>query len=73
MLTMKDIIDDRNPRLREKSELLTFPLAPEYRALAADMLEYLTNSQDDLLAEKYGLRAGVGLAAPQLGHLIRML
>ncbi|MGL4973196.1 MAG: peptide deformylase [Culicoidibacterales bacterium] len=73
MLTMKDIIDDRNPRLREKSEPLTFPLAPEYRALAADMLEYLTNSQDDLLAEKYGLRAGVGLAAPQLGHLIRML
>ncbi|MGL4952473.1 MAG: peptide deformylase [Culicoidibacterales bacterium] len=73
MLKMNDIIDDRNPKLREKSELLAFPLATKYRTLAADMLEYLENSQDDALAEKYGLRAGVGLAAPQLGHLVRML
>src|SRR5699024_9218077 len=31
------------------------------------MLEFLKNSQDEKIAEKYNLRAGVGLAAPQLG------
>lgn len=73
MLTMKNIIDDNNPLLREKSMELTFPLTREQRKLAEDMLTYLKNSQDDTLAEKYGLRAGVGLAAPQVGHLIRMI
>lgn len=29
-------------------------------------MEYLEISQDEELAEKYGLRAGVGLAAPQV-------
>ena len=31
------------------------------------MLEYLKVSQDDELANKYGIRSGVGLAAPQIG------
>ncbi|MGL4623829.1 MAG: peptide deformylase [Culicoidibacterales bacterium] len=73
MLMMKDIIDDKNPRLREKSELLTFPLTPEQKTLAEDMLTYLKYSQDDELAQKYGLRAGVGLAAPQVNQLLRMV
>src|SRR5699024_6806628 len=37
------------------------------KKLATSMLEFLKNSQDEKIAEKYNLRAGVGLAAPQLG------
>src|SRR5699024_9204475 len=31
------------------------------------MLEFIKNSQDEEIAEKYHLRPGVGLAAPQIG------
>lgn len=37
------------------------------------MLEFLINSQDEDLAEKYGLRGGVGIAAPQLAVTKRFL
>ena len=36
--------------------------------LLKDMVEYLKNSQDDEFAQKYGIRPGVGLAAPQIGY-----
>lgn len=37
------------------------------------MHEFLVNSQDDEIAKKYGLRSGVGIAAPQLNISKRML
>lgn len=67
MLTLKDIIRDGDKRLRTVCNPVTFPLTDKQKETAKQMLEYLVNSQDDELAEKYGLRAGVGLAAPQLG------
>lgn len=67
MITLKNIVRDGDPRLRTRCEEVVFPLSDETKQLAADMLEYLIHSQDDELAEKYGLRAGVGLAAPQIG------
>ena len=36
------------------------------------MLQYLKNSQDPILSEKYQLRAGVGLSANQIGLNKRM-
>ena len=33
------------------------------------MLEYLINSQDPEIAEKYDLRSGIGLAANQVNSL----
>ncbi|MDG2979160.1 peptide deformylase [Latilactobacillus curvatus] len=66
MILMKDIIREGNPTLRKIAEPVTFPLSDEDRQLAADMMEFLENSQDPELAEKYHLRAGVGLAAPQV-------
>lgn len=63
---MKDIIREGNPTLREIAQPVSFPLSDEDRQLAADMMEFLENSQDATLAEKYQLRAGVGLAAPQV-------
>lgn len=65
---MKDITRDGNPVLRKQAEKVQFPLSKEDRELADKMMEYLEISQDPELCEKYQLRAGVGLAAPQVGE-----
>ena len=67
MLLMKDILDEKEKILREKSKEVTFPLSDETKQTVADMIEFLTNSQIEELAEKYDLRPGMGLAAIQLG------
>ena len=64
---MKDITRDGNPVLRKQAEKVQFPLSDEDRQLGEKMMEYLEVSQDDALCKKYHLRAGVGLAAPQVG------
>lgn len=66
MLTMNDIIREGNPRLREVVKEVAIPLTEEDKKIGEEMLEFLINSQDPELAEKYDLRAGVGLAAPQI-------
>lgn len=63
---MKDIVLEGADVLRQKAEAVTFPLDEELRKTAIQMREYLINSQDDEIAEKYQLRPGVGLAAPQI-------
>lgn len=72
MITMKNIIDDENPMIREISQEVQLPLSEEDQKLALDMLNYLIDSQDEEKAEKYDLRPGVGLAAVQVGVLKRM-
>ncbi|MCH4171051.1 MAG: peptide deformylase [Lactobacillus sp.] len=67
MILMKDIVRDGDPVLRQVAKKVEFPLSDEDRQLAADMMNYLVNSQDPKIAEKHQLRAGVGLAAPQVG------
>lgn len=69
---MKNIIREGNPILRQRANKVEFPLSPEDKKLAQDMMEFLENSQNEEIAEKYGLRAGVGLAAPQLAVSKRM-
>ena len=49
-----------------KQKKLHFPLSNEDRKLAEDLLEYVKNSHDTEIAEKYNLRPGIGLAAPQV-------
>src|SRR5690625_469013 len=67
MLTMKDIILDGNPILREKAQNAEIPPTTEDIQTLTNMLEFLKNSQDEETREKLQLRAGVGLAAPQIG------
>ncbi|MBA1434332.1 peptide deformylase [Bombilactobacillus bombi] len=67
MYMMKDIVRDGDPVLRKIAKPVTFPLSETDKKLAADMMEYLINSQNPEFAEKHHLRAGVGLAAPQVG------
>ncbi|KRN26347.1 peptide deformylase [Secundilactobacillus similis DSM 23365 = JCM 2765] len=67
LILMKDIVRDGDPVLRQEAAQVSFPLSEEDQKLADDMMEYLVVSQDPEQCEKYGLRAGVGLAAPQVG------
>lgn len=66
MITMDDIIRDYHPTLRKQAEKVEFPLNEDLKKLSEDMIEFLINSQNPEMAEKYQLRAGVGVAAPQL-------
>lgn len=73
MLRTKDILDEKNKLLRQKSKEVTFPLSEEDKNNINLMLEYLTNSQIDELAKKYDLRPGTGMAAVQIGALKRYI
>ncbi|MBQ8131903.1 MAG: peptide deformylase [Bacilli bacterium] len=67
MLRMKDIIDEKDKRLREVSKEVTFPLTKKDEETIEEMIEFLRNSQIPELSEKYDLRPGMGLSAIQLG------
>ena len=66
MIDMNDIIREGNPTLRAVAEDVTLPLSDEDIILGEKMMQFLRNSQNPIIAEKMGLRGGVGLAAPQL-------
>lgn len=67
MLKTKDILDEKDKRLRQVSKEVEFPLTNKDKELIDTMIEYLHNSQIEELAEKYDLRPGMGLSAIQLG------
>lgn len=73
MLTMKDVIREGHPTLETRSLDVKLPLDEETKQTLKDMRTFLINSQDDDLREKYDLRPGVGLAAPQINILKRMI
>ena len=67
MLKTKEILDEKDRRLRTISKEVEFPLSKEDRDLINTMIEYLHDSQIEELAEKYDLRPGMGMSAIQLG------
>ena len=72
MFKQCDILDERNSKiLRKVSKEVTFPMNDEDIKLMNDMVMYLRLSQDEEYAEKNNIRAGMGLAAVQLGVLKR--
>lgn len=73
MITMEDIVRDGHPVLRQTAEAVELPPTEEEKQQLADMIEFVKNSQDADMAEKYGLRPGVGLAAPQINISKRMI
>ncbi|HHJ7887149.1 TPA: peptide deformylase, partial [Streptococcus pyogenes] len=66
LITMDDIIREGNPTLRAVAKEVSLPLCDEDILLGEKMMQFLKHSQDPVMAEKLGLRAGVGLAAPQI-------
>ena len=73
MITMKDIIREGHPSLETVADEVTLPLEEETKATLKEMRQFLINSQNEETREKYELREGVGLAAPQINILKRML
>ena len=67
MLKMKDILDEKDKRLRLVSKDVEFPLSKKDKETIGEMIEFLRNSQIPELSEKYNLRPGMGLSAIQLG------
>ena len=66
------IVKDNNPIMRRKSLPVDLPLSAEDKKTLDEMLEYLKLSQDEDYAAKHNIRAGVGIAAIQIGLLKRM-
>ncbi|KKK34359.1 peptide deformylase [Mesobacillus campisalis] len=73
MLTMDDIVRDGHPSLRTVAEPVQMPASDESHEILQEMLQYVINSQNPEIAKKYGLRPGIGLAAPQINVSKRMI
>lgn len=73
MITKKNIIIDPHDTLRQRAELVSSPISEEDKKILRDLLEYVIASQDDEKAEKYDLKPGIGLAAPQINVSKRMI
>lgn len=73
MITMKDIVLEGNPVLREVAKEVVLPASDEDKQIAKQLLEYVINSQNQEVADKYNLRPGIGLAAPQINVSKRII
>jgi peptide deformylase len=72
MLLMKNILREGNKQLYKISSEVIFPLEKKEIKMIKEMNEFLKNSMNPEIQEKYKLRAGVGIAAPQIGILKRV-
>ena len=62
-----NILDESDKHLRKISVDAKLPLSKEYKKIIKQIIDELTYSQIEELAEKYDLRPVMGLAFPQLG------
>ena len=67
MFKQCDILDEKEKNLRQVSTEVTFPMSEDDISLINNMIMYLRMSQDEDYASKNKIRAGMGLAAIQLG------
>lgn len=72
MILMKNIIREGHKTLETVAKEVKLPLSPADKKLLKEMLEFVMNSQDDEMVEKYDLRPAVGIAAPQVNVSKRM-
>lgn len=73
MIKMNNIVREGEPVLRKKASDVPLPASVEDKEVLASLMDYVQNSQDPKIAEKHGLRPGIGLAAPQIGVSKRMI
>lgn len=71
-ITMKDIVREGNPILHQSTNEVPVPPSSEDKETLICMMNFLKNSQDQAIAKKHKLRAGVGLSANQIGLNKRM-
>lgn len=70
---MFKIVKDSDKSIRLRCQKVELPLSEEDKKTLTKMVDYLKKSQDEEYASKHGIRAGVGLAAPQIGLQKQML
>jgi peptide deformylase len=70
---MNDIVREGAEVLKTKAQEVKLPLSVEDEQTLIKMNEYILNSIDPEISEKYGLRGACGLAANQINILKRML
>lgn len=68
MYLMKDIVKEGTASLYEKCAEVKLPLTNEDIECINGLREYLVISGDEKACAKYGIRPGVGIAAPQVGY-----
>ena len=73
MLTMKDVIREGHPTLKLKAKEMKIPLGKKDKNTLKLMMEFIENSLDPVISEELDLRAGVGLAAPQINISKQMI
>lgn len=73
MLTNKNIVKDNDKQIKNISMDVTTPLTLSDELLAKELLEYVLNSRNPEIAEKYELRPAVGIAAIQTGIAKKIL
>ena len=72
MYFAKDIIKEGNQILKNVSSKVNLPLSSDDLACIKGLYEYMVVSAVDELVEKFQIRPGVGIAAPQVGVNKRM-
>lgn len=72
MILMKNIIREGHKTLETVAKEVKLPLSIADKKLLKDLLNYVKNSQNEEMVEKYGLRPAVGIAAPQVNVSKRM-
>lgn len=73
MLTMEDIIRDGHPTLRKVAKEVKLPPSEQDIQTLKRMIEFVINSQNPEISSQYGLRPGIGIAAPQINISKRMI
>ena len=77
MFTLRKIIDESNKKenkiLRAMSVPVTLPMSEEDKETAQYLIDHLEFASKPENMEKYGVRPGVGLAAPQIAVNKRMV
>ncbi len=73
MILMNDIVREGAEVLKTKAQEVKLPLSVEDEQTLIKMNEYILNSIDPEISEKYGLLGACGLAANQINILKRML
>lgn len=68
----KDIVKEGTASLNEKCERVRLPLSQNDLEVAKNLFQYLVISENEEMCTKYGIRPGVGIAAPQVGVNKRM-
>lgn len=71
-LTNNDLITDPNPMLRKRLSKVEFPITEDLKTALHLMRQYVVDSYDEELVEKYDLTPSVGIAANQIGVNARM-